>query len=203
MFVFYFFTGFSSLENQNKVTIGDVPCKISFFSSIEINCTTGSRKGTIHTKVRVEVGDQGIATQVHAHFQYIDLWSSPFSWGGKRPPVEGDLVIIPNGQTMLLDMDTPVFAVLVIRGELIFDEKDLTLNAKRILVVDGGKLEVGTESKPFQHKAKIVLHGHQLDTRLPIFGTKVLAVREGTLDLHGKFIPITWTHLAQTAMPGL
>ena len=151
----------------------------------------------------MEVGNQGIATQGHADFQYIDLWSSPYTWGYKNPPGKGDLVDILKGQTILLDVDTPVFSVLVIRGELIFDEKDLTLNAEKILVVDGGKLQIGTEKRPFQHKAKIVLHGHLHNKRLPIFGTKVLAVREGTLDLHGKVVPITWTHLAKTAVPGL
>lgn len=151
----------------------------------------------------MEVGNQGISTQGHADFQYIDVWSSPYTWGYKSSPGKGDLVEILKGQTILLDVDTPVFSVLVIRGELIFDEKDLTLNAEKILVVDGGKLQIGTEKKPFQHKAKIVLHGHLHNKRLPIFGTKVLAVREGTLDLHGKVVPITWTHLAKTAVPGL
>ena len=151
----------------------------------------------------MEVGDQGIATQDRADFQYIDVWSSPYTWGYKPPPGKGDAVVIPKGQTILLDMDTPVFSILVIRGELIFDEKDITLNAEKILVVDGGKLQVGTETKPFEHKAKIILHGHMHNKRMPIFGTKVLAVREGTLDLHGKVVLITWTNLAKTAVPGL
>ena len=152
----------------------------------------------------MEVGDQGIATQDHADFQYIDVWSSPYTWGYKSPPGKGDGVEILKGQTILFDVvDSPVFSFLVIRGELTFDEKDLTLNAEKILVVDGGRLQVGTETKPFQHKAKIVLHGHVHSKRLPIFGTKVLAVREGILDLHGKVVPITWSHLAKTALPGL
>ena len=151
----------------------------------------------------MEVGNQGIATQDNAEFHYIDVWSSRFTWGYKNPPGKGDGVVISKGQTILLDVNTPVFSFLVIRGELIFDEKDITLNAKKILVVDGGKLQVGTEMKPFQHKARIVLHGHMHNKRLPIFGTKVLAVREGTLDLHGKVVPITWTHLANTARPGM
>ena len=185
------------------MTIAGISCKITSFSQTEIHCTTGPRKGTIQTKVRVEVGNRGIATQDHADFLYIDVWSSPFTWGYKSPPGKGDFVQIPKGQTILLDMDTPVFSILVISGELILDEKDLTLNAEKILVVDGGKFQVGTERRPFQHKAKIVLHGHMYNKRLPIFGTKVLAVRQGTLDLHGKFVPITWTNLAKTALPGL
>ena len=36
---------------------------------------------------------------------------------------------------------------------------------------------------------------------LPLFGCKVLGVRKGSLELHGKPINNTWTHLAQTAYP--
>jgi hypothetical protein len=139
----------------------------------------------------------------HADFEYTDVWSSRYSWGYKDPPNKGDLVVIPKGQTMILDMSTPVLAALVIKGKLIFDEKDLVLNAEKILVVDGGALEVGTESKPFEHKARIVLHGSTRSVELPLFGAKVLAVREGPLDLHGKHVPITWTHLQKTGDIGI
>lgn len=173
------------------------------FSSTQIKCVTGQRRGFVRTKVRVEVEDKGISTMERADYEYIDVWSSRFSWGYKDPPIRGDLVVIPKGQTMLLDVSTPVLAALVIKGKLIFDEKDLVLNAEKIILVDGGVLEVGTESNPFQHKARIVLHGNARSTKLPLFGAKVLAVREGTLDLHGKHVPITWTHLQKTADIGI
>lgn len=172
------------------------------FSTTQIKCITGPRLGSIITQVRVEVGNNGIATQDYADFEYIDVWSSMLSWGGKDPPIKGDLVVIPRGQTILLDITTPVFAALVIKGKLKFDKKDLDLNAEKILVVDGGVLEVGTEKQPFKHKARIVLHGHPQSVELPLFGAKVLAVREGTLDLHGQHVPITWTHLDKTAEIG-
>lgn len=186
----------------NEVSIGGVACNITFHSTREIHCTTGGRVGSIRTRVRVEVGNQGRAIQANADFEYIDVWSSPYSWGYKYPPAKGEMAVIKKGQTMLLDTDTPVLAMLVISGQLIFDEKDITLNAEKILVVNGGKLQVGTESRPFKHKAKIVLHGHVMSKLLPIYGAKVLAVREGTLDLHGRPVGITWTNLAHTALPG-
>jgi len=46
----------------------------------------------------------------------VDVWSSVYTWGGGPLPEEGDLVEIPQGQTLLLDMDTPVLKVLLIRG---------------------------------------------------------------------------------------
>jgi hypothetical protein len=56
------------------------------------------------------------------------------------------------------------------------------------MITDGGLLRVGTKDKPFEHKAIITLHGHHKSKELPVYGTKVLAVRNGTLDLHGLYI---------------
>lgn len=66
-----------------------------------------------------------------------------------------------------------------------FDEADIELQAENILIVDGGRLQIGQEGAPFQHKAIITLHGNQRSPELPVYGTKTLGVREGVLDLHG------------------
>ena len=70
---------------------------------------------------------------------------------------------------------------------MIFDEADIELHAENILIVDGGVLQVGTEEEPFQHQATIMMHGHVRSQELPLFGAKTLAVRNGTLDLHGVY----------------
>ena len=64
--------------------------------------------------------------------------------------------------------------------------------------------QVGTEANPFpeQYTATIKLYGHIRSRELPIYGTKVLALREGTLDLHGHPTPVTWTTLSTTANAG-
>lgn len=51
-----------------------------------------------------------------ANFEYIDVWSSPFTWGGGPLPEKGDFVVIPAGMTLLLDIDTPVLSFLLIQG---------------------------------------------------------------------------------------
>lgn len=51
-----------------------------------------------------------------ADFEYIDIWSSPFTWGGGPLPEKGDFVVIPAGMTLLLDIDTPVLSFLLIQG---------------------------------------------------------------------------------------
>lgn len=79
-------------------------------------------------------------------------------------------------------------------GTLVFDEADIELQAENILITDGGKLQIGQEGAPFQHKAIITLHGNLRSPELPVYGTKTLAVREGVLDLHGRDTQM-WTYL--------
>ncbi|XP_048254422.1 fibrocystin-L-like isoform X3 [Haliotis rufescens] len=195
-------TGFGSDSSAVKVSIGGTDCPVSTVSTTEVVCVT-ERSTSQKTKVRVEVSGNGIAKQVDAAFEYIDVWSAKATWGGKDPPGAGELVVVPKGQILLLDTNTPVLKMLLIQGgELIFDEKDVELHAESILINDGGKLQVGTEDAPFQHKAVITLHGTLRAPELPIYGAKVLAVRNGTLDLHGKPVGVTWTRLASTATAG-
>ena len=51
---------------------------------------------------------------------YVDVWSSRFTWGGlaENKPVEGDFVVIKEGQTILLDENTPILKMLLIQGML-------------------------------------------------------------------------------------
>ena len=57
-------------------------------------------------------------TSGDADFQYIDVWSSTFTWGGGPLPEAGDFVVVPTGQTLILDTDTPVLKFLLIQGLL-------------------------------------------------------------------------------------
>jgi len=38
---------------------------------------------------------------------YVLRWSNPKSWGVDLPPVDGDLVFLPQGMTLLVDENTP------------------------------------------------------------------------------------------------
>jgi hypothetical protein len=111
------------------------------------------------------------------------------------------LVVIGPGQKIYFDTITPVLKGLIIQGgSLIFDDnQDVNLNTEYIIISDNGTLQVGTASNPFQHNAAITMYGSVRSIELPIFGSKVLALRNGTLDLHGKPVGITWTFLADTA----
>lgn len=92
---------------------------------------------------------------------------------------------------------TPVLKGLIIQGgSLIFDDyQDVNLNAEYILITDGGTLQIGTENQPFLHDATVVIYGHLRSVELPIFGSKVLGLREGILQMHGKPVNTSWTQL--------
>ena len=114
------------------------------------------------------------------------------------------MAIIGPSQTIYFDAETPVLKGLIIQGgALIFDDnQDVHLQTEYIIVTDNGKFQIGTEDAPFMHQAIITMYGSVRSVELPIFGSKVLAMRSGTLDLHGKPVGVTWTHLGQTASPG-
>ncbi|XP_050416785.2 fibrocystin-L [Patella vulgata] len=195
-------TGFGTTVGDVSVTIDSAVCNVTTVSATQIVCVTGPSKPS-DTKVTVEIQGSGIGKQTSAKFYYIDVWSSRYTWGNQDPPTEGDLVIIPRNQTLLLDTDTAILKMLVIQGgKLIFDEKDVELKAENILILDGGVLQVGTEAEPFQHKGIITMFGNLRSPELPIYGAKCLAVRDGTLDLHGKPTHVTWSRLASTASAG-
>ena len=63
-------------------------------------------------------------------------------------------------------------------------------------------VQIGTEEKPFCRRAIITLHGNVVDPEIPIYGAKVIGVRQGELDFHGCRRNITWTRLADTSLNG-
>nr|DBA24045.1 TPA: hypothetical protein GDO54_011748 [Pyxicephalus adspersus] len=194
---------FGNDASRITVTIAQSPCNIQTANSTQIVCITTAHSPSQKANVRVNIQGQGVAKMDNADFFYIDVWSSRYTWGGESPPDEGSLAVITKGQTILLDQSTPVLKMLLIQGgTLIFDEADIELQAENILITDDGVLQIGTEAAPFQHKAIITLHGHLRSPELPVYGAKTLAVRQGTLDLHGIPVPVTWTRLAQTAEAG-
>ena len=60
--------------------------------------------------------------------------------------MEGDFVIVPKGQTLSIDVDTPVLRILLIDGGTVLfdDNQNVSLHSEHILVVKGGLLQVRT-----------------------------------------------------------
>ncbi len=64
--------------------------------------------------------------QDNATYYYVDVWSSTYTWGGLDPPIECDFVVVPEGQTLLLDTSTPILKMLLIQGrECCFQQNTL------------------------------------------------------------------------------
>ncbi|UJR08495.1 hypothetical protein I4U23_012761 [Adineta vaga] len=197
-------TGFPNSIQIVSVYIDDVICSILTINSTAIRCETGSHYQTnLKAAVRVYINDNGYAIG-DVFFGYVDRWSSRWTWGGDQPPEACSVVSIEKGATVYLDQSTPILESLIIdNATLIFeDSKDIELRVKYIIIVNGGSLQIGTESNPFQHRAIITMYGHVRSRELPIFGAKVLAVHNGTLDMHGKSTVRTWTQLGATAING-
>jgi hypothetical protein len=116
-----------------------------------------------------------------AQFQYIDLWSSPWTWGGESPPDQGTIVSIDSGKTVYFDTTTPILKALIIdNATLIFDDnQDVALNVEYIVVVNGGLFQVGTETNPFQHNAVITMYGTLRSIELPICKKILFKIKKG------------------------
>ena len=105
---------------------------------------------------------------------------------------------------MLVDESLPELYSIIIEGSFIcashpdYIPEELTIDAWFIVCIRG-MVQIGTESRRYEKKITITLHGSLSDTQLPLFGNKVLAVFEGLCDMHGKLRTPTWTSLTTTA----
>ena len=73
-----------------SVKIADVECITQSVTATQITCLTGKApKSAMGVDVELSFVGMGRAVPSETKFDYIDLWSSKWSWGGKEPPVEG------------------------------------------------------------------------------------------------------------------
>ncbi|XP_061164553.1 fibrocystin-L-like [Saccostrea echinata] len=194
-------SGFGS--NEEQVVINGSSCSVTSWTDTQIVCNTDQHTETGKYKVSVTVPGNGLANPGGYEFFYVDIWSSTFTWENGILPKKDELVVIKEGHTVLLDISPPVLDTLLIDGgNLVFDTADIELQAQRILITKGGKLQVGTTDAPFPNKAQITLHGHVRSKELPVYGTKMIGVRNGSLELHGQRVVTTWTRLQTTAAAG-
>eukprot|EP00049_Salpingoeca_infusionum_P016727 m.345219 g.345219 ORF g.345219 m.345219 type:complete len:3928 (+) comp16139_c0_seq5:247-12030(+) len=203
------------------VMINGYSCDVSSASSTSIVCVTSKRTERAYLSLSVAGSDGSLAvSDPLTRFRYLDRWSERNTWLNDEPPVEGDFVVIPPDQAILLDESTPQLLLLLVQGQLIFDRKDLTLDSTYIWI-QGGTMEIGTEDEPFLNKVTITLHGDRFSSiGLPHMGAKMLVVSDaflgrapdasshktsvdkGVLDIHGRPRMRTWTKVATTIPAG-
>ncbi len=138
------------------------------------------------------------SVQVATNSSNATRWSDANTWGGVVPAENTDIVI-PRGQTILLDSNVSA-ATLTVNGTLICDNRDLDLSARWIMV--HGTFQCGTDREPFQHRLNITLTGNDKNESVMNMGTKTLgAMGGGIISLHGQ--PRTsWLMLNGTVNPG-
>jgi len=130
----------------------------------------------------VIIGEPAL-TQIAFNDAPSTLWSDPQTWGGTVPS-DGENIIVPRGQTIILDQNVSA-ATLTINGNLICDSRDLALSARWIMV--HGKLQCGTENQPFLNRLDITLTGSDKSESVMGMGTKTLsAMGGGIISLHGQ-----------------
>jgi cell migration-inducing and hyaluronan-binding protein len=127
-------------------------------------------------------------------------WSDRATWPNKKVPVAGDKVDIASDKEVILDVSPPALGGLTINGKLSFaDTADLALTTEWIMV--HGELAIGTEAKPYTHKATITLTDNVKNEQMMGMGDRGIMLSGGTLNLHGDRTN-AWTKLSKTAEAG-
>ena len=104
-----------------QVFIDDIECAIQSSTTTSISCLTGARPTYTESQLKVQC-DTGFAMTQNNSFLYIDRWSESQTWGGELPPVEGESVHIPKGQTLLVDVSPPKLNLVTIEGTMMFED---------------------------------------------------------------------------------
>lgn len=202
----------ASLSKDLQVRIAGIECTQSFDEQAATDaaggtmlfCTTGAFQpmyvpAWIHA---IAPNNGGEARNVNAQYQYIDLWSRWTTWGNSPPPQFGDSAVIQEGQVIMVDYSPPRFFLIIVMGTLVFDNTtDITVECTYIMI-NYGKLVIGTPEYPYTKKATIRLWGNRLTPEIPVHGSKVIALRYGAIDMHGIPRTPTWTRVAATAPAG-
>ncbi|KFO30384.1 Fibrocystin [Fukomys damarensis] len=180
---------------RDEVLIYNSSCAITMETEAEMECEPPNQP--ITTKITEIRKSWGQNTQGNFSLKFCLRWSRTHSWFPNRQPQDGDNVTVEKGQLLLLDTNTSILNLLHVKGgKLVFmGPGPIELKAHAILVSDGGELRIGSEDKPFQGKAQIKLYGNSHSSPFFPYGVKFLAVRNGTLSLHGSLPAVTVTHL--------
>ncbi|MEO7038602.1 MAG: G8 domain-containing protein [Gemmatimonadaceae bacterium] len=127
-------------------------------------------------------------------------WSDASSWPSHAVPVANEDVVVPVGTAMILDITPPALKSISIQGTLTFADTDLALSANYVQVK--GALLIGSEARPYTHRATITLTGDDSNEGVLGLASKALSVNSGaSLELHGA-PRVVWTTLSASAPKG-
>ncbi|XP_064304301.1 fibrocystin isoform X2 [Phalacrocorax carbo] len=182
---------------RDEVLIYNSSCNITMETEAEMECEGANQP--ITAKITEIWKNWGQNTQLA--LQFCGRWDEDSSWPTGHQPRGGDNVTIEEGRTLLLGTITTNLNLLHLKGgKLLFTGPGpVELHAHYILISDGGELQVGSPKDPFRPKAHIYLYGSLHSPPLFPYGVKFLAVRNGTLSIHGWMPKVAFTHLKSSA----
>uniref|UniRef100_A0A8C6JJ31 Uncharacterized protein n=1 Tax=Melopsittacus undulatus TaxID=13146 RepID=A0A8C6JJ31_MELUD len=182
---------------RDEVLIYNSSCNITMETEAEMECERANQP--ITAKITEIWKNWGQNTQLA--LQFCGQWDKDSSWPAGHQPRDGDNVTIEEGRTLLLGTTTSNLNLLHLKGGklLITGPGPVELHAHYILISDGGELRVGSPEAPFHHKAHIYLYGSLHSPPFLPYGVKFLAVRNGTLSIHGWMPQVSFTHLKSSA----
>ncbi|NWX85156.1 PKHD1 protein, partial [Nothoprocta pentlandii] len=182
---------------RDEVLIYNSSCNITMETEAEMECEGANQP--ITAKITEIWKNWGQNTQLP--LQFCGRWAEDHSWPAGHQPRDGDSVTIEGGRTLLLGTTTNNLNLLHLKGgKLVFTGPGpVELHAHYILISDGGELHVGSSKAPFHHKAHIYLYGSIHSSPIFPYGVKFLAVRNGTLSMHGWMPKVAFTYLKSSA----
>jgi parallel beta-helix repeat protein len=205
-------TGFSTVTSEVHVTIDGIECSVTSATATSIQCTTGARPTVVEdgmTELRFSGSTpNGYAAMQDYQFSYANYWSDLETWGGEYLPKEGDSIVIPKGQTLIVDIDrSPILYAVLVEGALVFQpdadsNHERFFDAEYIFISMHALMEVGTPENRYTSKLTITMHGTRESPQIPTYGNKGIFVRHGQLDIHGAERTPTWTELDSTIQAG-
>ncbi|EGC34813.1 hypothetical protein DICPUDRAFT_98088 [Dictyostelium purpureum] len=140
----------------------------------------------------------------------LKKWSDVSSWTSGKVPVEGDMVQIPSGDSILLDVSTPRLTQIWIQsgGQLIVSSRHGPLEITTDGILIEGRFDIGDDNCRFNESITITLTGIEgqgyIESRGDFLQKYVGVLAGGRLEIHGYLsYPIpTWTKLTKTITTG-
>lgn len=204
--------GFSTVVSETSVAVDGIDCSVTSVSSTHIKCITGARPVVVSnptTTVSFSGSTvNGFASMGDNDFVYANYWTDLETWGGEYAPQDGESIIVPKGQMLIVDINqSPQLFAIVVQGALVFipdsdPTHERTFDASYIFIDKGGVFECGTETERYTSKLTITMHGKREDIQIPTFGNKGIFVRHAQFDMHGAERNTTWTELDTTLAIG-
>ena len=202
-------TGFSATNAQTSVLIDGIACTVSAVTSTTVTCATQARPSIVANPSTVlsfssSSGSNGLASMQGNTFTYANDWSDPDTWGGEFEPQDGDSIVIPQGQMLIVDInESPMLNAIIVYGSLVFipdstSTHHRTFDANYIFIQKGGVFEAGTPDSRYTSKLTITMHGVRESTQIPTYGNKGIFVRHAQFDMHGIEKNKTWSQLDST-----